>query len=128
MPFVFHHFFLAISRVQNRVRGAGIFSVFAGAAELLAAWYGGSHGSLTDLVAAVAIVMGIETALVVSAKGAELLNAVSGATIRRFPTEVDQPARSFVVRIPRSLLPVSGSWRVSLAAGLAAPDGYPVLV
>jgi len=64
VPFVFHHFFLAVSRVQNRVRGAGIFSVFAGAAELLAAWYGGSRGSLTDLVAAVAIVMGIETVLV----------------------------------------------------------------
>jgi O-antigen/teichoic acid export membrane protein len=64
VPFVFHHFFLAISRVGNRVRGAGIFSVFAGAAELLAAWYGGSRGSLTDLVAAVAIVMGIETVLV----------------------------------------------------------------
>ncbi|MFI6073483.1 lipopolysaccharide biosynthesis protein [Actinoplanes sp. NPDC051343] len=64
VPFVFHHFFLAVSRVQNRVRGAGIFSVFAGAAELLAAWYGGSRGSLTDLVAAVAIVMGIETVIV----------------------------------------------------------------
>ena len=64
VPFVFHHFFLAISRVHNRVRGAGVFSVFAGAAELLAAWYGGSRGSLTDLVAAVAIVMGIETVLV----------------------------------------------------------------
>jgi O-antigen/teichoic acid export membrane protein len=64
VPFVFHHFFLAISRVQNRVRGAGIFSVFAGVAELLAAWYGGSRGSLTDLVAAVAIVMGIETVLI----------------------------------------------------------------
>lgn len=64
VPFIFHHFFLAISRVQNRVRGAGIFSVFAGLAELGAAWYGGSRGSLTDLVAAVAVVMGIETVLV----------------------------------------------------------------
>jgi O-antigen/teichoic acid export membrane protein len=64
VPFVFHHFFLAISRVHNRVRGAGVFSVFAGAAELLAAWYGGHRGTLTDLVAAVAIVMAIETVLV----------------------------------------------------------------
>lgn len=64
VPFVFHHFFLAISRVRDRVRGAGIFSVFAGAAELLAAWYGGSRGSLTALVAAVAVVMAIETVLV----------------------------------------------------------------
>jgi O-antigen/teichoic acid export membrane protein len=64
LPFVFHHFFLAISRVQGRVRGAGVFSVFAGLAELLAAWYGGSRGSLTALVGAVAIVMAIETVLV----------------------------------------------------------------
>ena len=64
VPFVFHHFFLAISRVQGRVRGAGVFSVFAGVAELLAAWYGGSRGSLTELVTWVAIVMAVETVLV----------------------------------------------------------------
>jgi O-antigen/teichoic acid export membrane protein len=63
-PFVFHHFFLAVSRVQGKVRGAGIFSVFAGVAELLAAWYGGSRGSLTELVSWVAIVMAVETVLV----------------------------------------------------------------
>ena len=64
LPFVFHHFFLAISRVQGKVRGAGIFSVFAGIAELAAAWYGGTTGNLTTLVAAVAIVMAVETVLV----------------------------------------------------------------
>jgi O-antigen/teichoic acid export membrane protein len=64
LPFVFHHFFLAISRVQNKVRGAGIFSLFAGVAELGAAWYGGTTGNLTTLVTYVAIVMGIETVLV----------------------------------------------------------------
>jgi O-antigen/teichoic acid export membrane protein len=64
LPFVFHHFFLAISRVQGKVRGAGVFSVFAGIAELLAAWYGGSRGSLTELVSWVAIVMAVETILV----------------------------------------------------------------
>jgi O-antigen/teichoic acid export membrane protein len=64
VPFVFHHFFLAISRVQGRVRGAGIFSVFAGVAELVAAWYGGSRGSLTELVTWVALVMAVETVLV----------------------------------------------------------------
>jgi O-antigen/teichoic acid export membrane protein len=64
VPFVFHHFFLAISRVQGRVRGAGVFSVFAGIAELAAAWYGGSRGSLTELVAWVAVVMAVETVLV----------------------------------------------------------------
>ncbi|MEU4219820.1 lipopolysaccharide biosynthesis protein [Actinoplanes sp. NPDC026623] len=64
LPFVFHHFFLAISRVQGRVRGAGVFSVFAGIAELAAAWYGGSRGSLTELVTWVALVMAAETVLV----------------------------------------------------------------
>jgi O-antigen/teichoic acid export membrane protein len=64
VPFVFHHFFLAISRVHNRVRGAGIFSVVAGLAELGAAWYGGSRGSLTELVTGVAVVMAVETVLV----------------------------------------------------------------
>ena len=64
VPFVFHHFFLAVARVQGRVRGAGIFSVFAGAAELLAAWYGGTRGSLTELVTWVALVMAAETVLV----------------------------------------------------------------
>ncbi|BEL09589.1 hypothetical protein Q0Z83_077800 [Actinoplanes sichuanensis] len=64
VPFVFHHFFLAISRVQNRLRGAGIFSVFAGIAELLAAWWAGTHGDLNDLVTAVAVVMAVETVLV----------------------------------------------------------------
>jgi O-antigen/teichoic acid export membrane protein len=64
LPFVFHHFFLAISRVQGQVRGAGIFSIFAGLAELGAAWYGGSRGSLTELVGWVAVVMAVETILV----------------------------------------------------------------
>jgi O-antigen/teichoic acid export membrane protein len=64
VPFVFHHFFLAISRVQGKVRAAGIFSIFAGLAELGAAWYGGSRGSLTELVGWVAVVMAVEAILV----------------------------------------------------------------
>jgi O-antigen/teichoic acid export membrane protein len=63
LPFVVHHFFLAISRVQGTVRGAGIFSIFAGLTELGAAWYGGSRGTLTDLVVAVTAVMAVETVL-----------------------------------------------------------------
>jgi O-antigen/teichoic acid export membrane protein len=64
VPFVFHHFFLAVSRVQGRVRAAGVFSVFAGAAELLAAWWGGRHGGLDELVTWVAVVMAAEMVLV----------------------------------------------------------------
>ncbi|GAA0491112.1 hypothetical protein Ade02nite_23050 [Paractinoplanes deccanensis] len=61
VPFVFLHFFMAISRVRNKVRGAGVFALFAGLAELGAAWYGGSHGGLDDLVTWFAVVMWIET-------------------------------------------------------------------
>jgi hypothetical protein len=64
LPFVFHHFFLAISRVNDRVRRAGVFSVFAGLAELAAAYHGGSQGSLTTLVWWVAGVMTVETILI----------------------------------------------------------------
>ncbi|HEX8346142.1 MAG TPA: MATE family efflux transporter, partial [Actinoplanes sp.] len=64
VPFVFHHFYLAISRVQNRVRAAGVFSLFAGGTELAAAWYGGSRGSLTELVGWVVAVMAVEAVLV----------------------------------------------------------------
>ncbi|MFZ0040096.1 MAG: hypothetical protein WAK93_02220, partial [Solirubrobacteraceae bacterium] len=66
---------------------------------------------------------GIEEALVVSAKGAELINAVTGQTMASFPTTVDMAARSFLVSIPRSVMPVSGSWRIRLAAGLADAAG-----
>lgn len=66
---------------------------------------------------------GIEKALVVSAKGAELLDAAGGRTLARFRTAVDKGARSFVVTIPRSVLPVGGTWRVRLAAGLADAAG-----
>ena len=66
---------------------------------------------------------GINQALVVSAKGAELINAVTGRRIATFPTTVDMAARSFLVRIPLSVMPVSGTWRIHLAAGLADAAG-----
>ncbi|GIF00270.1 lipopolysaccharide biosynthesis protein [Paractinoplanes rishiriensis] len=79
VPFVFHHFFLAISRVKGRVREAGIFSLFAGATELLAAWYGGTTGGLDDLVTYVAIVMAVEAVLVAPI----VLKVVFGRTSER---------------------------------------------
>ena len=64
---------------------------------------------------------GIEYALVVAAKRAELIQAASGKVIGRYaPTVVDGP-NSFIVQIPRTVLPVSGTWRIQLAAGLADP-------
>ena len=66
---------------------------------------------------------GIKKALVVSAAGAELIDAATGKTIAKFPTSVDMASRSFLVTIPRSILPVHGTWRVRLAAGLANAAG-----
>ena len=65
---------------------------------------------------------GIEYALVVTAKKAELLDAATGRVMGTYvPTVVSGP-NSFIVEIPRSVLPVSGNWKVQLAAGLADPN------
>lgn len=66
---------------------------------------------------------GIDRALVVSASGARLLDTKTGHTLDSFDTAVDRSARSFVVVVPRDSLPVSGTWRVRLAAGLADANG-----
>lgn len=68
---------------------------------------------------------GIDTALLVSASGAALIDL---ATQVRTPVEhsVDKQSRSFVAQVPRSLAEPTGSWTVRLAAGLAnaAGDGF----
>jgi predicted esterase len=68
---------------------------------------------------------GVQYALVVSAKHAQLLEAATGKPVAgaELHTEVNMEARSFVVRIPTSVLPVKGSWQVRLAAGLANEEG-----
>lgn len=67
---------------------------------------------------------GLDRALVVSSRGAWLVDARSGErTDVSGGLTVDTAARSFVVRIPRSTLPVAGTWRVRLAAGLANEAG-----
>jgi len=65
---------------------------------------------------------GIDRALVVSSRGARLLDA-DGGLLAELPTTVDTAARSFVVRVPRAALDVDGTWRVRLAAGLADAAG-----
>jgi len=65
---------------------------------------------------------GIDRALVVSAKGARLVDA-AGKSLATLSTTVDMNARSFVVRVPRTVLPVSGAWKVRLAAGVADATG-----
>jgi pimeloyl-ACP methyl ester carboxylesterase len=68
---------------------------------------------------------GIDTALLVSGAGAWLIDLAIDA---RTPVEhmVDMESRSFMARIPRSVLEPTGSWTVRLAAGLAnaAGDGF----
>ncbi len=68
---------------------------------------------------------GIQYALVVSAQHARLLDVATGAPVAggELHTEVDLAAHSFVVRIPTTVLPVSGSWQVRLAAGLSNAAG-----
>jgi hypothetical protein len=65
---------------------------------------------------------GIDRALVVSSRGARIVNA-AGATLATLPVTVDTAARSFVVKVPRSTLRVSGTWQVRMAAGLANAAG-----
>jgi len=66
---------------------------------------------------------GIDKALVVSARGAQLINAVSGAVLARFPVAVDMASKSFVVSVPRTVLAPAGTWTIRLAAGLSNPAG-----
>jgi hypothetical protein len=63
---------------------------------------------------------GIQYALIVTAKRAELVKADDpSVAVATLPTTVDMSSHSFIVRIPTNVLPVSGTWRVQLAAGLA---------
>jgi hypothetical protein len=69
---------------------------------------------------------GIDSSLVVSAKAVELVDADGHSTdvlAHGGSLTVDRASRSFVVKVPRRLLPAAGTWRVRLASGLASPDG-----
>jgi predicted esterase len=67
---------------------------------------------------------GIQYALIVTARGARLVSAANPArTLASFPTTVNMATRSFIVRIPTSVLAPAGTWRLQLAAGLANPAG-----
>jgi hypothetical protein len=77
------------------------------------AWPAGAHVSSK----------GIDRALVVTAKTARLIDVTTRRTLARFNTHVDRNARSFLVVVSRRTLPVSGAWRIRLAAGLADTSG-----
>ncbi len=68
---------------------------------------------------------GIQYALIVSAQHAQLVEVATGQPVAgaELHTEVNMQARSFIVRIPTSVLAVSGAWQVRLAAGLANAAG-----
>ena len=65
---------------------------------------------------------GIDLALLVSGAGARLIDLTTHETT---PVEhsVDMASRSFLARVPRSLVEPAGTWTVRLGAGLANPGG-----
>ncbi|HLN78207.1 MAG TPA: hypothetical protein VK204_14255 [Nocardioidaceae bacterium] len=70
---------------------------------------------------------GIDTGLVVSSRGAWLVDLVTGRSRNISKVggvlSVDRQARSFVVRVPRRVLAPQHRWKVRVAGGLADPDG-----
>jgi pimeloyl-ACP methyl ester carboxylesterase len=70
---------------------------------------------------------GIDRALVVSSHGAWLVNPVTGARTDVVTgggkLTIDRASKSFIVAVPRSLLAVSGTWRIRLGAGLGDSTG-----
>ncbi len=57
---LFRPMYVATARVLGRVRRASGFAIAAGAAELGAAWYGGTRGTLTDLTLCLSAVIVLE--------------------------------------------------------------------
>ena len=70
---------------------------------------------------------GLDQAIIVSSRGAWLKDLTTGRTRdlseRGGALTVDRQTRSFVVKVPRRVLPVKGRWKVRLVAGLADSDG-----
>lgn len=65
---------------------------------------------------------GIDLALLISAAGARIIDLTTHAST---PVEhsVDTASRSFLARLPRSLVEPAGTWTVRLASGLANDEG-----
>ncbi|MFV9634454.1 alpha/beta hydrolase-fold protein [Mycobacterium neumannii] len=68
---------------------------------------------------------GIDTALLISASGARLIDLTKESSTL-VEHEVDMLSRSFLAKVPRALAEPEGTWTVRLAAGLAndAGDGF----
>ncbi|MGE2718491.1 alpha/beta hydrolase-fold protein [Mycolicibacterium celeriflavum] len=65
---------------------------------------------------------GIDTALLISATGARLIDLATGSSTP-VEHEVDMQSRSFLAKVPRALVEPDGTWTVRLAAGLADETG-----
>lgn len=65
---------------------------------------------------------GFDTALLISARGARLIDLTTQSST---PVEhvVDMQSRSFLAKVPRNLVEPEGTWTVRLAAGLADDTG-----
>ena len=65
---------------------------------------------------------GIDLALLISAAGARLIDLATHAST---PVEhtVDMSARTFLARVPRTLVEPAGTWTIRLVAGLANDEG-----
>lgn len=70
---------------------------------------------------------GIDSALMVSSRGAWAIDLTTGEreNVDSVGGDVtlDMDAKSFVVRVPRNVLPVDEIWNIRLAAGVADADG-----
>ncbi|GAC1538484.1 MAG: hypothetical protein NVS3B12_23660 [Acidimicrobiales bacterium] len=86
------------------------------------------HGSTTRMWPAGAGVSsdGLSSTVLVSAKGAWLIDPATGQKTPLPAPVVDMDARTFLVTVPASLLDPTGTWKVRLVAGLAnaAGDGF----
>lgn len=73
---------------------------------------------------------GIDAAMIVSSRGAWLVDATTGArtdlAASGATVTVDDAARSFVVAVPRTVMPADDTWTVRLVAGVtnASGDGF----
>jgi O-antigen/teichoic acid export membrane protein len=63
VPAVFRQLFVGVARVLGWVRRATVFAIVAGAVEMAAAGWGGTHGGLTTMALWLAVVFGVEGAL-----------------------------------------------------------------
>lgn len=62
---------------------------------------------------------GMERSLTITGKHAIVRDMVSGKVLADLEPTIDLKANSFIVKVPRSILPVKDTWRVRLASGVA---------